>query len=65
MFDVVAQATYNRIMINFGWAAVYNTIAVPFAAGLLYPALRASIPPAFAGYVYCSMRKKKERVFSS
>lgn len=45
----LSKATYNRIMINFGWAAVYNTIAVPFAAGLLYPALHASIPPAFAG----------------
>lgn len=40
----------RRIWYNFGWAAVYNVIAMPLAAGVLYPALgRVTIPPAFAG----------------
>ncbi len=45
----LARATYKRILVNFAWAFFYNIIAVPFAAGLLYPALHISIPPAFAG----------------
>jgi Cu+-exporting ATPase len=45
----LSKATYRRILINFGWAFLYNITAVPFAAGFFYPIFDASIPPAFAG----------------
>jgi P-type Cu+ transporter len=31
-FDI-ARVTYNRILLNFGWAYGYNMIAIPLAAG--------------------------------
>lgn len=46
----LAVAARTRILINFGWAGVYNIIAMPVAAGVLFPATgRVTIPPAFAG----------------
>jgi P-type E1-E2 ATPase len=46
----LAAAARTRILSNFGWAAVYNVIAMPVAAGVLFPATgRVTIPPAFAG----------------
>ncbi|KAK5995111.1 Copper-exporting P-type ATPase [Cladobotryum mycophilum] len=32
----LSRAVFRRIKINFGWAAVYNVLAVPIAAGCLY-----------------------------
>lgn len=31
------RATYNKMIQNLGWAAGYNIIAIPLAAGVLYP----------------------------
>ena len=46
----LAVASRRRILTNFGWAGVYNLIAMPLAAGILFPATGvATIPPAFAG----------------
>lgn len=45
----LSRATNRRILLNFAWAFMYNVIAVPFAAGLFFPGLHLSIPPAFAG----------------
>lgn len=40
----------RRILWNFAWAAVYNAIAMPLAAGVFYAASpKVAIPPAFAG----------------
>ena len=33
----LSRKVFTRIKFNFGWALVYNCIAVPVAAGVLYP----------------------------
>ncbi|EPE08697.1 copper-transporting atpase 1 [Ophiostoma piceae UAMH 11346] len=33
----LSRTVFRRIAFNFGWALVYNVIAVPIAAGALYP----------------------------
>ncbi|KAL8393661.1 hypothetical protein RB595_003407 [Gaeumannomyces hyphopodioides] len=33
----LSVAVFRRIKLNFGWALVYNVLAVPVAAGVLYP----------------------------
>jgi P-type Cu+ transporter len=33
----LSRAVFYRIKFNFGWALVYNCIAIPVAAGCLYP----------------------------
>ena len=33
----LSRAVFQRVLINFFWAAVYNLIALPIAAGVLYP----------------------------
>ena len=46
----LAVAARTRILSNFAWAGVYNLIAMPLAAGILFPATGSvTIPPAFAG----------------
>ena len=47
-FDLSA-ATVRRIYFNFWWALIYNVIALPFASGILYPAIRQQVPPIVAG----------------
>lgn len=49
----LSRAVFRRIKFNFGWALVYNTVAVPFAAGCFYPLKTAAghrilLPPEFA-----------------
>jgi Cu+-exporting ATPase len=46
----VASSTYNRILLNFFWAFLYNVIGIPLAAGVLYPLIKpVVVPPAIAG----------------
>jgi heavy metal translocating P-type ATPase len=46
----LAWKAKQRIRINFFWAFLYNVVAMPLAAGVLYPATgRIAIPPGFAG----------------
>lgn len=33
----LSRVVFRRIKFNFGWALVYNMIALPIAAGVLYP----------------------------
>ena len=33
----LSRAVFQRVILNFFWAAVYNLIALPIAAGVLYP----------------------------
>ncbi|MEW5935618.1 MAG: hypothetical protein AB1816_18715, partial [Bacillota bacterium] len=35
---------------NLFWAFVYNTLGVPVAAGVLYPALRLVVSPELAAF---------------
>jgi Cu+-exporting ATPase len=45
----LARRTHAVITLNFVWAFVYNAVAIPLAAGVLYPGARFVIPPAAAG----------------
>ncbi|CAK7210130.1 hypothetical protein SCUCBS95973_000687 [Sporothrix curviconia] len=38
----LSRVVFRRIAFNFGWALVYNIVAVPIAAGVLYPIRTAS-----------------------
>lgn len=33
----LSRAVFTRVILNFFWAAIYNVIALPIAAGVLYP----------------------------
>lgn len=33
----LSRAVFRRVILNFFWAAIYNIIALPVAAGVLYP----------------------------
>jgi cation transport ATPase len=45
----LAKFVFQRIRINFGWAVVYNLIAIPFAAGVWYPWTHMFVSPQYAG----------------
>ena len=45
----LSRVVFDRIRLNFVWAMMYNLIALPFAAGVLYPFIDWTLPPAFAG----------------
>jgi Cu2+-exporting ATPase len=52
-YDIVvairlSKATVRKMKQNLIWAATYNTLAIPVAAGLLYPSFGISIRPEWA-----------------
>eukprot|EP00762_Andalucia_godoyi_P004811 ANDGO_07281.mRNA.1 putative copper-transporting ATPase HMA5 len=54
IWDVViaihlARTVLRRIWINYGWALGYNIVAIPIAAGVLYPLVQYMVPPIAAG----------------
>lgn len=44
----LSRTVFNRVKFNFLWATVYNLIAVPIAAGVVYPAGHARLDPVWA-----------------
>ncbi|KAG2367395.1 heavy metal translocatin [Suillus spraguei] len=44
----LSRKVLNRIKVNFMWAIMYNVIAVPIAAGVVYPAGHARLAPVWA-----------------
>jgi len=44
----LARTIYRRIRLNFLWALGYNTLAIPVAAGVLYPVIHMALPPYMA-----------------
>lgn len=45
----LARTAYRRILINFGWAFLYNLLGIPIAAGVFYPLFHRALPPEVAG----------------
>lgn len=45
----LAKKTFSRIRLNYIWALGYNLLAIPIAAGTLYPFIRFRLPPWIAG----------------
>ncbi|KAG2118762.1 heavy metal translocatin [Suillus discolor] len=44
----LSTKVFNRVKINFLWAIMYNMIAVPIAAGVVYPAGHVRLAPVWA-----------------
>ena len=44
----LSKATVTKMKQNLFWASIYNLLAIPVAAGLLYPSLGVSIRPEFS-----------------
>ncbi|KAI3948412.1 hypothetical protein MKW92_025403 [Papaver armeniacum] len=45
----LSTKSFNRIRLNYVWALAYNVMAIPIAAGALYPFTRFRLPPWVAG----------------
>ena len=45
---VLARRVHRKIKQNLFWAAIYNLIAIPLAAGVFYPSLGILLKPAWA-----------------
>jgi Cu+-exporting ATPase len=45
----LSRATVSRVRWNYFFSMVYNVLAIPLAAGVLYPATRVQLPPWVAG----------------
>jgi Cu+-exporting ATPase len=46
----LARRTMRTIRTNLFWAFAYNTVGIPVAAGVLYPAFGVLLSPAFAAF---------------
>ena len=44
----ISQAVMRKVKMNFFWAAIYNVIAIPVAAGALYPWTHRRLDPVWA-----------------
>ncbi|CDH17778.1 related to cation transport ATPase [Zygosaccharomyces bailii ISA1307] len=44
----LSKKVFRRVRFNFAWALVYNMIAVPIAAGVIYPYKHARLSPVWA-----------------
>jgi len=44
----IARAVRTKIKQNLFWAAIYNVLAIPIAAGVLYPSLGILLRPEWA-----------------
>ncbi|OVA17717.1 Cation-transporting P-type ATPase [Macleaya cordata] len=45
----LSTKSFNRIRLNYVWAMAYNVMAIPIAAGALFPFTRFRLPPWVAG----------------
>ncbi|MCL4361494.1 cadmium-translocating P-type ATPase [Candidatus Dependentiae bacterium] len=44
----LSKATVRKMKQNLFWAAIYNILAIPIAAGILYPKFGIELPPAIS-----------------
>src|SRR4030081_319573 len=59
--DVIAairlsKATVRKMKQNLFWAAIYNVIAIPIAAGALYPSFGIMLRPEFGALAMSASR---------
>jgi len=47
----LSRATFRKMVQNLWWAAGYNIVAIPLAAGALYPVWHYLLPPAIGALV--------------
>ena len=47
----VGKATMRKVKENLFWAFAYNTLSIPIAAGLLYPAFKLVVSPEWAAFL--------------
>ncbi|HXF69076.1 MAG TPA: heavy metal translocating P-type ATPase [Thermoflexus sp.] len=47
----IARATMRKVKENLFWAFIYNTVSIPIAAGVLYPAFRVVVSPEWAAFL--------------
>ncbi|KAJ1393106.1 P-type ATPase [Sesbania bispinosa] len=45
----LSRKTFSRIRLNYVFAMAYNVVAIPVAAGVLYPSLGIKLPPWVSG----------------
>lgn len=45
----LSASILRRIKINFAWALGYNCLGIPMAAGVFFPLVHKTLPPALAG----------------
>ncbi|KAI5446227.1 copper-transporting ATPase RAN1 [Lathyrus oleraceus] len=45
----LSRKTFDRIRLNYVFAMAYNVVAIPVAAGVLYPSLGIKLPPWVSG----------------
>jgi Cu+-exporting ATPase len=46
----LSKTIYFRIKLNLIWALGYNSLAIPIAAGILYPSTHMALPPYVAAF---------------
>ena len=44
----LSKFIFARIKLNFFWALGYNSLGLPIAAGVFYPAFQVALPPSIA-----------------
>lgn len=44
----LSKKVFRRVKFNFAWALIYNMIAIPIAAGVIYPYKHARLSPVWA-----------------
>ncbi|PPQ76499.1 hypothetical protein CVT24_010860 [Panaeolus cyanescens] len=44
----LSRKVFRRVKFNFAWACIYNIIALPIAAGVIYPAGHARLDPVWS-----------------
>lgn len=44
----LSRKVFGRVKFNFGWALIYNLVAVPIAAGVIYPYKHSRLSPVWA-----------------
>ena len=45
----LAKRVFSRIKWNLMWALLYNVLAIPIAAGAIFPITHTILPPQYAG----------------